>query len=194
MSATFRHDMACNNGLEGVVAAATRLSHVDGERGELIIAGFPVGELAAHATFEETTWLLWHGDLPTARSWTAFRGALAARARASAGDARAAARVRAPPRRRRWTRCASPPARSRWCRTRRPAIVARVPTIVAAYCAARGTGRSRSRRGRDLGHAANYPLHAERRACPTPSACGRSRRTSTPSSITASTPRRSPRA
>ena len=34
------------SGLEGVVAAATALSHVDGERGELIIAGFPVGELA----------------------------------------------------------------------------------------------------------------------------------------------------
>jgi citrate synthase len=47
-------------GLEGVVAATTRLSHVDGDRGELVIAGYPVGELAEHATFEETTWLLWH--------------------------------------------------------------------------------------------------------------------------------------
>ena len=57
-----------NSGLEGVVAATTRLSQVDGERGELIIAGYPVDELAAHATFEETTWLLWHGDLPSARA------------------------------------------------------------------------------------------------------------------------------
>ena len=54
-----------SQGLEGVVAATTRLSEVYGERGELIIAGFPVGDLAANATFEETTWLLWHGDLPT---------------------------------------------------------------------------------------------------------------------------------
>src|SRR3954471_21253551 len=46
------------HGLDNVVAAETRLSDVDGERGELIIAGFPVGELAARATFEETTWLL----------------------------------------------------------------------------------------------------------------------------------------
>ena len=68
-----------NSGLYGIIAATTRLSHVDGERGELIIAGFPVGELAAHATFEETTWLLWHGDLPSARHFERFRAELAAR-------------------------------------------------------------------------------------------------------------------
>lgn len=66
------------SGLEGVVAATTRLSHVDGERGELVIAGFPVGELAAHATFEETTWLLWHGDLPSASQLESFSATLAA--------------------------------------------------------------------------------------------------------------------
>ena len=66
------------SGLEGVVAATTRLSHVDGERGELVIAGFPVGALAAHATFEETTWLLWHGDLPSAPQLESFSATLAA--------------------------------------------------------------------------------------------------------------------
>jgi citrate synthase len=65
------------SGLEGVVAATTELSHVDGERGELVIAGFSVGELAAHATFEETTWLLWHGDLPSAAQLASFRATLA---------------------------------------------------------------------------------------------------------------------
>src|SRR5262249_38834816 len=64
-------------GLEGVVAATTRLSHVDGEAGELVIAGFPVGELAANATFEETTWLLWHGDLPSPDQVADFRAELA---------------------------------------------------------------------------------------------------------------------
>lgn len=67
-----------NPGLEGVVAATTVLSHVDGERGELIIGGFPVGELAARATFEETTWLLWYDDLPSGRELDAFRSTLAA--------------------------------------------------------------------------------------------------------------------
>jgi citrate synthase len=66
------------SGLEGVVAATTRLSHVDGERGELVIAGYPVEELAEYATFEETTWLLWHGDLPTAPQLDGFKAALAA--------------------------------------------------------------------------------------------------------------------
>src|SRR6516225_6338081 len=65
-------------GLDGVVAATTRLSLVDGEAGELVIAGFPVGELAAHATFEETTWLLWHGELPTPEELDAFRAELGA--------------------------------------------------------------------------------------------------------------------
>jgi citrate synthase len=66
-------------GLDGVVAAVTRLSHVDGERGELVIVGYDVEALAEHATFEETTWLLWHGALPSRRELDAFRAALASR-------------------------------------------------------------------------------------------------------------------
>src|SRR3954462_9687282 len=60
-------------GLEGVVAATTRLSSVDGEAGGLVLAGFPVGGIAPRASFEEMTWLLWHGDLPTAGELEAFR-------------------------------------------------------------------------------------------------------------------------
>jgi citrate synthase len=68
-----------SEGLEGIVAARTKLSHVDGELGELIIAGFPVAEIAARATFEETVWLLWHGDLPDTESLGTFRSDLARR-------------------------------------------------------------------------------------------------------------------
>lgn len=61
--------MSTNNGyapgLEGIVAAETKLSHVDGLKGELIIARFPLARLAANATFEETLFLLWNGRLPT---------------------------------------------------------------------------------------------------------------------------------
>lgn len=46
------------NGLDGVVAAETRLSMVDGERGELIIGGHRVEELATWR-FEEVVTLLW---------------------------------------------------------------------------------------------------------------------------------------
>lgn len=67
------------SGLEGVVVAATRLSEVDGERGRLIIGGYPVEELAPHAHFEEVLFLLWHGRLPSPAERTALAGALAAR-------------------------------------------------------------------------------------------------------------------
>jgi citrate synthase len=66
------------SGLEGVVAAQTRLSSVDGQAGELIIAGFPVEELASQASFEETIYLLWHDLLPNAEKLTTFRQDLAA--------------------------------------------------------------------------------------------------------------------
>jgi citrate synthase len=67
------------SGLEGVVAAETRLSSVDGEAGELIIAGFPVDVLASRASFEETVFLLWHDALPDSEQLESFREALAAR-------------------------------------------------------------------------------------------------------------------
>jgi citrate synthase len=63
-------------GLEGVVAAETRISHVDGLRGELIITGFPLETLAANATFEETLFLLWNGRLPTLAELTSVQAAL----------------------------------------------------------------------------------------------------------------------
>ncbi|HWA88613.1 MAG TPA: citrate synthase/methylcitrate synthase [Rhizomicrobium sp.] len=46
-------------GLDGVAAAETRLSHVDGEKGELIVAGEWVADLAARSSFEGVTARLW---------------------------------------------------------------------------------------------------------------------------------------
>lgn len=56
---------AYSPGLEGVIAAETALSHVDGLRGELIISGYAVEDLAKNATYEEVAHLLWFGHLPT---------------------------------------------------------------------------------------------------------------------------------
>ena len=53
-------------GLEGIVAARTALSEIDGVRGRLSVRGYPMAELAPAATFEETFHLLWRGELPTA--------------------------------------------------------------------------------------------------------------------------------
>jgi citrate synthase len=71
-------DAAFKPGLEGVVAAETRLSSVDGLAGELIIAGFPLEELASNAMFEETVYLLWNDRLPDERELSEFRARLAA--------------------------------------------------------------------------------------------------------------------
>ena len=53
-------------GLEGVVAAATQLSDVQGLIGKLTYRGYDINDLADHSTFEETVDLLWYGTLPSA--------------------------------------------------------------------------------------------------------------------------------
>ncbi len=70
-------DAEIERGLEGVVVAETRLSDIDGAAGELTIAAFPLSELAANATFEETLFLLWNDRLPTADELDALRDDLA---------------------------------------------------------------------------------------------------------------------
>ena len=52
-------------GLEGVVAASTALSHVLGEEGKLVYRGYDIHELAGQASFEEVAFLLWNGRLPS---------------------------------------------------------------------------------------------------------------------------------
>ena len=64
-------------GLDGVVAAQTRLSHVNGTAGELIIGGYELKELAGRVTFEEAAWLLWHGTLPSASELAGMRKEIA---------------------------------------------------------------------------------------------------------------------
>jgi citrate synthase len=51
-------------GLDGVVAASTRLSLVDGEQGRLVLAGYDVEEIAPEASFEELCFLFWQERLP----------------------------------------------------------------------------------------------------------------------------------
>jgi citrate synthase len=70
-------------GLDGGPAAETVLSHVDGERGELVIAGEHVADLAGKSSFEGVTARLWTGATGKALSETNVRASLgAARERA----------------------------------------------------------------------------------------------------------------
>ena len=70
--------MTYSPGLKDVVAAETRLSHVDGEAGVLVIGGYPLEEIAERATYEEMVHLLWHGSLPTEAALDGFMSELAA--------------------------------------------------------------------------------------------------------------------
>lgn len=51
-------------GLKGIVAAETRICHIDGELGKLIYRGYDVKELTRTYTFEEAAYLLWYGEFP----------------------------------------------------------------------------------------------------------------------------------
>ena len=145
-----------NSGLEGVVAARTCLSGVDGERGELVVAGYAIGELAGRATFEETTWLLWHGDLPAAAQLEAFRSALAAeRELPPAAITLLCECVRAGVDPMDALRIAAGTISMATGRDPAVAIVARCPTIVAAFWRL-GRGAEPIAPRRDLGHAANF--------------------------------------
>jgi citrate synthase len=133
-----------NNGLEGVIAAETTLSMVDGARGELVIAGYAIDELAPNATFEETVALLWgHApDLTASRAIPQATLDLLASAAAERLDPMDALRMS--------LRGASGndagDARN---------VLAVFPTIVAAYWRLLH-GRDPIAPRADLGHAANY--------------------------------------
>ncbi len=67
-------------GLEGVVAARTAISEVDGQNGRLIYrGGYLIQDLAETCSYEEVIHLLWTGELPTAAQLAAFSADLAAR-------------------------------------------------------------------------------------------------------------------
>ena len=59
-------------GLRDVVLTETRLSMIDGNAGKLVIAGFPLEELAPVATHEEVMFLLWYDHLPNRQELDAF--------------------------------------------------------------------------------------------------------------------------
>lgn len=52
-------------GLEGVIAAESRICKIDGAEGLLSYRGYTIGDLAEHSNFEESAWLLLFGQLPS---------------------------------------------------------------------------------------------------------------------------------
>jgi citrate synthase len=65
-------------GLEDVVATSSAICYIDGDRGILAYRGYDIHDLARHASFEETCYLLWHGELPARGALGDLKSQLAA--------------------------------------------------------------------------------------------------------------------
>src|ERR1700674_177304 len=61
-----------HRGLKGVYFDRSPCTFIDGKAGELHYRGYSIHDLAEHSSFEETAWLLLHGDLPDAKQLTRF--------------------------------------------------------------------------------------------------------------------------
>ncbi|MGZ5435886.1 MAG: citrate/2-methylcitrate synthase [Pyrinomonadaceae bacterium] len=69
---------AVATGLRGVIAAASSIGDVNGEKGELIYQGVNIHDLATKSTFEEVVFLLWNGRLPKRDELDELRQSLSA--------------------------------------------------------------------------------------------------------------------
>ncbi len=65
-------------GLEGIVAATTAISKVEGTAGHLIYHGYNIHDLARTTTFEEVAHLLWFGHLPNQHELAELKAKLVA--------------------------------------------------------------------------------------------------------------------
>jgi citrate synthase len=65
-------------GLEGIIAARTEISLVDGANGRLVYRGYVIADLAEEMSFEEVAYLLWNGSLPKRAELAALTQELAA--------------------------------------------------------------------------------------------------------------------
>lgn len=59
-------------GLEGAIACETKIGYVNGQKGWLIYRGYNIFDLCAYSTFEEVSYLLLYGSLPTAAALATF--------------------------------------------------------------------------------------------------------------------------
>lgn len=75
-----------SRGLEGVIADESKICKINGQDGKLYYYGYSIYDIAANgATFDEVTYLLLHGVLPTAAQLAAFGDSLRSQRRIPAG-------------------------------------------------------------------------------------------------------------
>ena len=148
-------------GLDGVVVAATAISHVFGNEGRLVYRGYDINELAGKASFEEVCFLLWKGHLPNRAELDALRAEMSAqralpdavletiKAMPASTDPMDDLRTGAS------AIGAALPISGKATYDQAVALTARFPTIVAAFDRLR-KGKQPIAPRADLGHAANY--------------------------------------
>jgi citrate synthase len=69
-------DVELHRGLKGIYITNTELCYIDGQNGKLYYRGYPIEELAAKSNFEETSYLLLNGKLPTKNELDDFKKSL----------------------------------------------------------------------------------------------------------------------
>ena len=60
-------------GFVATASCSSRITYIDGDKGQLLYRGYPIEELAAKATFLQTCYLLYHGEMPTPQQFKAYK-------------------------------------------------------------------------------------------------------------------------
>lgn len=133
-------------GLEGVTVAESTLSYIDGDAGQLVYRGYDIEDLAEDATYEEVLSLLWNGELPNEEELSTFAGSMATErgidddiietlSALAANDERPMAALRTGVSMLSGTEpeADAPPRDLEVARRKGRRIVAKIPTILAAY-------------------------------------------------------------
>ncbi len=154
-------------GLEGVVVAESEISFVDGQAGRLVYRGYEIEDLAENSTFEETALLLLDGELPDEKGLGSFTRRLAEERALDdevvdllhgfAADAHPMAALRTGVSAEGMFDPAADaePADAAATRSKAVRLIARMPTIVAAFDRLR-RGEAPVEPREDLTHAANF--------------------------------------
>jgi len=155
-------------GLEGVLVAESELSKIDGDAGKLVYRGYTIEDLARGASYEEVSYLLWHGHLPDADELASFEESMVAeravdedvlttvRDLAEADENPMAALRTAVSMLSGYDPDADEPTTNTEATLRKGRrITAKIPTILAAFTRIRN-GEDPVEPRDDLGHAANF--------------------------------------
>ena len=65
-----------DSGFLSTASCQSKVTFIDGDKGELLYRGYPIEQLAEKCNFLEVAWLLKHGELPSATQKTEFESTI----------------------------------------------------------------------------------------------------------------------